>query len=593
MDSGPFQDVRDHPRIRGEHSRHSAMVGTEVGSSPHTRGALAIAERLVERFGIIPAYAGSTAYGAELPAPVGDHPRIRGEHGDAFMLTTSGWGSSPHTRGALHHLIWSVFIKRIIPAYAGSTSTVQPMAPASRDHPRIRGEHHDTETSRPYFLGSSPHTRGALRRRARRLNPVWIIPAYAGSTSAPKLTIHSDPDHPRIRGEHSLAARGYLTLRGSSPHTRGAPFLVLGGSLSPRIIPAYAGSTPLARFRRQSKTGSSPHTRGARNVYYTRGECGGIIPAYAGSTSAPKLTIHSDPDHPRIRGEHLNQGAAHRVAQGSSPHTRGAPPDYSSSSATQRIIPAYAGSTPDRCGRRLRAWDHPRIRGEHVVEAFLPVEFSGSSPHTRGAPLPASAGSSAVSDHPRIRGEHVSWIVETMTMSGIIPAYAGSTGTSSARIRSLADHPRIRGEHEPITPPIGDAMGSSPHTRGARDCCRSSPTCWRIIPAYAGSTASTSKTRRGAADHPRIRGEHTRAIVFARVDEGSSPHTRGALSTSCSCGGRARIIPAYAGSTVFDNPGKDNVPDHPRIRGEHEGLRLRVVGVGGSSPHTRGAHGTH
>ena len=71
------------------------------------------------------------------------------------------------------------------------------------------------------------------------------------------------------------------------------------------------------------------------------------------------------------------------------------------------------------------------------------------------------------------------------------------------------------------------------------------------------------------SDHPRIRGEHARVVDPVRRGEGSSPHTRGARTTSRTPPRAWRIIPAYAGSTVFDNPGKDNVPDHPRIRGEH------------------------
>ena len=33
----------------------------------------------------------------------------------------------------------------------------------------------------------------------------------------------------------------------------------------------------------------------------------------------------------------------------------------------RRIIPAYAGSTTLPRRRRFSVWDHPRIRGEHVV----------------------------------------------------------------------------------------------------------------------------------------------------------------------------------------------------------------------------------
>ena len=52
----------------------------------------------------------------------------------------------------------------------------------------------------------------------------------------------------------------------------------------------------------------------------------------------------------------------------------------------------------------------------------------------------------------------------------IIPAYAGSTGDRDIYNRPLSDHPRIRGEHSALARPSASAIGSSPHTRGAR--CR-------------------------------------------------------------------------------------------------------------------------
>ena len=153
--------------------------------------------------GIIPAYAGST----RLPC----------------QSMTRAWGSSPHTRGALH---------------------VRPRPVGSR--------------------GSSPHTRGARLRRGLRAARQGIIPAYAGSTVSldvcrlmvPGSSPHtrgapasktprcgSGRDHPRIRGEHQ---RAYPSPRGQA-----------------RIIPAYAGSTDPSEAQVVRLIGSSPHTRGA------------------------------------------------------------------------------------------------------------------------------------------------------------------------------------------------------------------------------------------------------------------------------------------------------------------------------------------
>ena len=50
---------------------------------------------------IIPAYAGSTHRGERVVLQLGDHPRIRGEHISSSCLAVAPIGSSPHTRGAL------------------------------------------------------------------------------------------------------------------------------------------------------------------------------------------------------------------------------------------------------------------------------------------------------------------------------------------------------------------------------------------------------------------------------------------------------------------------------------------------------------
>ena len=97
----------------------------------------------------------------------------------------------------------------------------------------------------------------------------------------------------------------------------------------------------------------------------------------------------------------------------------------------------------------------------------------GSSPHTRGAPI---ADGSFSNDN------------------GIIPAYAGSTDPNRSFGEKMADHPRIRGEHS--SPLLDDvySIGSSPHTRGAREFGLGVPGSGGIIPAYAGSTVKLSYT---------------------------------------------------------------------------------------------------
>ena len=195
-----------------------------VGSSPHTRGALSFEFDGIRWVRIIPAYAGSTRPPPSQKAGVRDHPRIRGEHCCRHSQSMSKDGSSPHTRGARPPHPTAPSSTRIIPAYAGSTWSSSSRMVVVRDHPRIRGEHASTHSSVCGSRGSSPHTRGARPPSITARVGVRIIPAYAGSTTWTSSGTASGADHPRIRGEHRRLLR-----RPGQPA---------------RIIPAYAGSTP-------------------------------------------------------------------------------------------------------------------------------------------------------------------------------------------------------------------------------------------------------------------------------------------------------------------------------------------------------------
>ena len=294
-------------------------------------------------------------------------------------------------------------------------------------------------------------------------------------------------------------------------------------------------------------------------------------------------------DHPRIRGEHVDQILAVPSNAGSSPHTRGALLTAKKLNDTLRIIPAYAGSTSGLAG--------------------VDPEREGSSPHTRGAHRPARGGghheriipayagstrrpprgASRTPDHPRIRGEHVFAYPTSIQDGGSSPHTRGALADRQETERHAADHPRIRGEHPMAAKALPRRLGSSPHTRGAHS--RSDPLGGPrgIIPAYAGSTFSSVVASSSPADHPRIRGEHRILGKEHYCYGGSSPHTRGAQRRRSDGGILRRIIPAYAGSTTPPTRSRSRPADHPRIRGEHVTSRKSKPAGAGSSPHTRGA----
>ena len=215
-----------------------------MGSSPHAQGAHPARGVWQMFFGIIPACAGSTAHVSQSVEYPRDHPRMRGEHFLALLLGFGCAGSSPHARGARHRATRRTGRAGIIPACARSTKQTGTLRAGIRDHPRMRGEHSPFLTAPGSVRGASPHARGALVRSLFVATPSRIIPACAGSTPAAACRPSHSRDHPRMRGEHKTDRVHVVRWWGSSPHARGA--LIPQPSFLRRcgIIPACAGSTP-------------------------------------------------------------------------------------------------------------------------------------------------------------------------------------------------------------------------------------------------------------------------------------------------------------------------------------------------------------
>ena len=111
----------DHPRVRGEHAGNTRNARVCLGSSPRARGAQWAASIADVTDGIIPACAGSTSAWTTSETSSRDHPRVRGEHSRGTVNAIDTTGSSPRARGA--HDFGDPDMRRsgIIPACAGST----------------------------------------------------------------------------------------------------------------------------------------------------------------------------------------------------------------------------------------------------------------------------------------------------------------------------------------------------------------------------------------------------------------------------------------------------------------------------------------
>ena len=230
----------------GEHVVLPPFFWTVSGSSPHVRGALVQDFLQGLSTGIIPACAGSTVSWRIRRPPCRDHPRMCGEHNRGSSFGQSHKGSSPHVRGARQACDDALQESGIIPACAGSTTVGKTKLLFIWDHPRMCGEHFTT-TGSPYCSsGSSPHVRGAPTGDLLGVTIGGIIPACAGSTPTATRPSREPRDHPRMCGEHLPDVSLAVPLPGSSPHVRGAQSADEVEVELRGIIPACAGSTPIA-----------------------------------------------------------------------------------------------------------------------------------------------------------------------------------------------------------------------------------------------------------------------------------------------------------------------------------------------------------
>ena len=195
------------------------------------------------QFGLIPARAGNTASPAGRKNQSRAHPRSRGEHHVALLISQSFKGSSPLARGTQGGVNVTDSLRGLIPARAGNTPRNLAGAGSRRAHPRSRGEHSGKINHALSVTGSSPLARGTLLTLQNFTTTQGLIPARAGNTP-PQLVASPQPRaHPRSRGEHTLPRCNLALVLGSSPLARGTRWRYHECGFSWGLIPARAGNT--------------------------------------------------------------------------------------------------------------------------------------------------------------------------------------------------------------------------------------------------------------------------------------------------------------------------------------------------------------
>ncbi len=210
----------------------------------------------------------------------------------------------------------------------------------------MRGEKRYAEKKTTLTVGSSPLARGKVPCGPCAPGAPGIIPACAGKRKQMPRERNNSKDHPRLRGEKQQPARAEGFELGSSPLARGKGLPGTFLAVVLRIIPACAGK---------------------RQLFFL--------------ASAPP------PDHPRLRGEKALGRVQKNPPQGSSPLARGKGYNSFCGTPPQGIIPACAGKRKIGSVTSFYFQDHPRLRGEKVVQSAQRHGSIGSSPLARGKDL--------------------------------------------------------------------------------------------------------------------------------------------------------------------------------------------------------------
>ena len=193
---------------------------------------------------------------------------------------------------------------RLIPTYAGNTDSEVIMSSTGTAHPHVCGEHLEIKAAGVRYFGSSPRMRGTPGEFNCGFCIMRLIPTYAGNTLTCSLRVRRLPAHPHVCGEHPLQHPPVPAVFGSSPRMRGTPAASAQNAPETRLIPTYAGNTP-------------------------------VVPDIRDFSAA----------HPHVCGEHTHAVPHGSGEFGSSPRMRGTLQHDSKCIILARLIPTYAGNT--------------------------------------------------------------------------------------------------------------------------------------------------------------------------------------------------------------------------------------------------------
>ena len=174
------------------------------------------------------------------------------------------------------------------------------------------------------------------------------------------------------------------------------------------------------------------------------------------------------------------------------------------------------------------------------------------------------------------------------SFAGITPAYAGKTDLFAGCVNRLEDHPRVCGENLNRLVSNAAGFGSPPRMRGKLVGSVFNDGVYRITPAYAGKTGTTTMMTKPPRDHPRVCGENFPVLMLFVTRAGSPPRMRGKRCVDDRIMCALEITPADAGKTLVALSDVTSLQDHPRGCGENATPHTRISAKIGSPPRMRG-----
>ena len=251
--------------------------------------------------------------------------------------------------------------------------------------------------------------------------------------------------------------------------------------------------------------------------------------------------------HPRVRGDVQQSTRPRWSQQGSPPRARGRPFRNVDGGGGDGLTPACAGTSSRTGSTALRAWAHPRVRGDVQIELIEPESVRGSPPRARGRPH-------------TVHGRR--------QRAGLTPACAGTSNPCAAKTPTHRAHPRVRGDVAERDSVVRAGWGSPPRARGRPAMSMTTPPDTGLTPACAGTSPSGPPARWCPWAHPRVRGDVQAHGWPWSGRRGLTPACAGTSAASCCCVHQPRA--------------------HPRVRGDVTRPSRPVASCQGSPPRARG-----